>query len=102
MKFILGKKMGMSQVFEEDGTVTPVTVVSAEPMKVTQIRTLEKDGYEAVQVEAKSEKRKAKNKNCYILYTREEIYAKHSAQLGQKIQKHNYDFRPLRRRWWTG
>lgn len=39
----------MSQIFEEDGTVVPVTVVSAEPMKVTQIKTAEKDSYEAVQ-----------------------------------------------------
>lgn len=49
MKFILGKKMGMGQIFEEDGTVVPVTVVSAEPIKITQIKTLPKDGYEAVQ-----------------------------------------------------
>ena len=58
MKFILAKKLGMSQIFEEDGTVTPVTVLSAEPMKVTVIKTKEKDGYEAVQVEAKSSKKK--------------------------------------------
>ncbi|OGN12816.1 MAG: 50S ribosomal protein L3 [Candidatus Yanofskybacteria bacterium RIFCSPHIGHO2_02_FULL_43_15c] len=62
MKFILGKKLGMSQVFEEDGTVTPVTVVSAGPMKVFRIKTIEKDGYEAVQVEAQSSKRKTKKK----------------------------------------
>ena len=50
MKFILGKKLGMSQVFEEDGKVVPVTVVEIESNVVTQIRTKEKDGYEAVQV----------------------------------------------------
>ena len=62
MKFILGKKIKMSQVFEEDGTVTPVTVLSAEPMKVTRLKSKEKDGYEAVQVETKISTRKAKKK----------------------------------------
>ena len=52
----------MSQVFEEDGTVTPVTVLSAEPMKVTRLKSKEKDGYEAVQVETKISTRKAKKK----------------------------------------
>ena len=49
--------MGMSQVFEEDGTAVPVTVVSAEPMKIAQIKTKEKDGYEAVQFSSGSKKR---------------------------------------------
>jgi len=49
-KFILGKKVGMSQIFKENGTVVPVTVVEAGPIFVTQIRTEEKDGYNAVQV----------------------------------------------------
>lgn len=40
----------MSQVFSEDGKVTPVTIVLAEPMRVTQLKTVEKDGYEAVQL----------------------------------------------------
>ncbi|MBM3942868.1 MAG: 50S ribosomal protein L3 [SAR202 cluster bacterium] len=46
----LGKKVGMTQVFREDGNVVPVTVVQAGPCSVTQIKTKEKDGYEAVQV----------------------------------------------------
>ncbi len=49
-KGILGKKLGMTQVFAEDGTVIPVTVVEAGPCVVTQIKTKEKDGYNAVQV----------------------------------------------------
>ena len=52
MKFILGRKLGMSQIFNEDGTVIPVTIIEAEPNTVTQIKTKEKDGYEAVQVGA--------------------------------------------------
>ena len=50
MKFLLGRKIGMSQVFEDDGTVVPVTVVEIEPNVVIQVRTKERDGYEAVQV----------------------------------------------------
>jgi large subunit ribosomal protein L3 len=61
MAFILGKKLGMSQVFEEDGKVVPVTVVEIEPNIVTQIRSKDKDGYEAVQVGTGA--RKAKNIN---------------------------------------
>lgn len=50
VKFILGKKLGMSQIFNEDDKVIPVTVILAEPMKVTQLKTLEKDGYVATQL----------------------------------------------------
>ncbi len=49
-KAILGTKLGMSQIFMADGTVIPVTVVVAGPCAVTQKKTIEKDGYEAVQV----------------------------------------------------
>ena len=47
---IYGKKIGMTQIFTEDGTVIPVTVVQAEPNKVCQVKTVETDGYEAVQM----------------------------------------------------
>jgi large subunit ribosomal protein L3 len=47
---ILGKKLGMTQVFQEDGTVVPVTVIEAGPCKVTAIRDAERDGYAAVQL----------------------------------------------------
>jgi large subunit ribosomal protein L3 len=50
MAAILGKKLGMTQVFGEDGTVTPVTVIEAGPCKVTAVRDLERDGYAAVQL----------------------------------------------------
>ena len=49
-KAILATKIGMTQIFSEDGTLTPVTVLLAGPCVVTQVKTLEKDGYEAVQV----------------------------------------------------
>jgi large subunit ribosomal protein L3 len=50
MPAILGKKLGMTQVFGEDGVVTPVTVIEAGPCKVTAIRDPERDGYAAVQL----------------------------------------------------
>jgi large subunit ribosomal protein L3 len=50
MPQILGKKVGMTQVFGEDGTVTPVTVIAAGPCKVTAVRSAERDGYSAVQL----------------------------------------------------
>ena len=49
-KAILATKVGMTQIFSEDGTLTPVTVLSAGPCVVTQVKTEEKDGYAAVQV----------------------------------------------------
>lgn len=50
MKFMLATKEKMSQVFDENGNVIPVTIVNAGPLVVTQIKSKEKDGYEAVQV----------------------------------------------------
>ncbi len=47
---IIGKKLGMTQIFAEDGTVTPVTVVKAGPCVVVQRKTVSSDGYEAVQI----------------------------------------------------
>jgi large subunit ribosomal protein L3 len=50
MKFILAEKLGMSQIFDDKGAVIPVTVLQAGPCQITQIKTKEKDGYEAVQI----------------------------------------------------
>ena len=49
-KAILATKVGMTQIFNEDGVLTPVTVLQASPSVVTQVKTIENDGYEAVQV----------------------------------------------------
>lgn len=49
-KAILATKVGMTQIFNEDGILTPVTVLQAGPCVVTQVKTVENDGYEAVQV----------------------------------------------------
>ncbi len=48
MKFILGEKQNMTQVFDANGKVIPATVVNAGPISAVQIKTKEKDGYEAV------------------------------------------------------
>ena len=50
LRAFLGKKIGMTQIYEEGGNVVPVTVIQAGPCFVTQIRTPETDGYEAVQI----------------------------------------------------
>jgi large subunit ribosomal protein L3 len=50
MPAILGKKLGMTQVFQEDGSVIPVTVIEAGPCKVTAVRNSDRDGYSAVQL----------------------------------------------------
>lgn len=50
MKALLGTKIGMTQILSEDGTATPVTLIQAGPVTVTQVKSLEKDGYNAVQV----------------------------------------------------
>ena len=50
MKAILGKKIGMTQIFSEAGAVVPVTVIEAGPAVVTQVKTVENDGYYGVQI----------------------------------------------------
>lgn len=62
MKFLLGTKQNMTQVFDEDGVVHPVTVVKTAPIVVTQVKTKEKDGYEAIQVGYGVKKAKRINK----------------------------------------
>ena len=62
-KAILATKVGMTQIFDEDGTLTPVTVLQAGPCAVTQIKTVENDGYSAVQVGFVDKKEKLINKD---------------------------------------
>ena len=61
-KAIIGRKVGMTQVFTDDGRVEPVTVIEAGPNFVTQIKTVEKDGYNAVQLAFGEVKAKNLNK----------------------------------------
>ena len=61
-KAILATKVGMTQIFDEDGVLTPVTVLQAGPCAVTQVKTVENDGYSAVQVGFAEKREKLVNK----------------------------------------
>ncbi len=62
MKGMLGRKVGMTQMFNEDGKLMPVSVIQAGPMVVTQVKTVEKDGYNAIQVGFENKKENRTNK----------------------------------------
>ncbi len=62
MKGILGRKIGMTQVFGNDGKLVPVTVIEIEPNVVTQVKTVENDGYEAIQLGYDNVREKLSNK----------------------------------------
>lgn len=63
-KAILGKKLGMTQLFGENGVLIPVTVVEAGPCTVIQKKTVDSDGYEAVQVGFGEKKENIRPKQC--------------------------------------
>lgn len=95
MKSIVGRKMGMTQVFAQDGTMYPVTVIEVLPNVVTQIKTVEKDGYNAVQVgyEDKKESRctkpelgQFKNANCTPKYVLKELVTDAEYKVGDEIK----------------
>jgi large subunit ribosomal protein L3 len=90
MKFILGQKLGMSQIFNEKGNQIPVTLVEAGPCQILQIKTKEKDGYTAIQIgfkkieKAKKIKKTMKGKEFrYIKEQRTEN--KEQLKVGDKI-----------------
>lgn len=83
MKGILGKKLGMTQVFTDAGVIVPVTVVEAGPMVVTQLKSVENDGYEAVQVGYGDVKEKLLNKP----------QKGHFAKAGVGLKRHVKEFR---------
>jgi large subunit ribosomal protein L3 len=60
MKFIIGKKIGMTQMHTNDGKVVPVTIVKIEPNVVTQVKTKDTDGYQAIQLGVGSKKKLTK------------------------------------------
>ena len=67
MPGILGRKVGMTRVFQDDGCVIPLTLVECQPNTVVQVKTLEKDGYPAIVLGFKQLKRPKKNKKFYHL-----------------------------------
>jgi large subunit ribosomal protein L3 len=90
MKFILGVKLGMSQIFDEKGKIIPVTFIEAGPCFVTQLKTKEKDGYEAVQVGfqeiKKNKKIKKTNKEKPFKFLREFRENPNNFKENQKIE----------------
>ena len=80
-KAILATKVGMTQIFNEDGVLTPVTVLQAGPCVVTQIKTVENDGYSAVQVGFVDKKDKIVNKDAS---GRKEIVHRHGVTKAEK------------------
>ena len=82
-KGIIGKKLGMTQVFMEDGSVIPVTVIEAGPCPVTQKKTTETDGYEAVQLAFEDIREKLVNKPA----------AGHFKKAGDSPKRHLKEFR---------
>ena len=84
-KAILATKVGMTQIFEEDGTVVPVTVLQAGPCVVTQIKTKENDGYEAIQVGFVDQVEKVTSKDAS---GRKDVYHRHGAN---KCAKGHYE-----------
>ncbi|MCT4662326.1 MAG: 50S ribosomal protein L3 [Tissierellales bacterium] len=83
MKGLLGKKVGMTQVFTEDGRLVPVTVLEVEPAVVVQKKTVETDGYQAIQVGYGQVKEKHLNKPL----------KGHFEKSGVTIKKHLKEFR---------
>lgn len=72
-KAILATKVGMTQIFAEDGTLTPVTVLQAGPCVVTQVKTVENDGYDAVQVGFGDIREKLVNKPVKGVFDKAEV-----------------------------
>lgn len=73
MKVILGTKIGMTQIIGEDGLVTPVTILKAGPATVTQIKTIESDGYNAVQLGYGQGKNLSKSVSGHVHKTGENV-----------------------------
>ena len=76
MQVILGTKIGMTQIIGEDGIVTPVTILQAGPVTVTQIKTVESDGYNAVQFGYGSGKNLSKSVSGHVKKAGENINPK--------------------------
>ena len=84
MKTLLGKKIGMTQIFTENGEVVPVTVIEAGPEVVIQVKTVETDGYDGVQVGFEDQKAHRVNKPM----------TGHFEKAGVEGKKHLVEFRP--------
>jgi large subunit ribosomal protein L3 len=96
MKGILGKKVGMTQIFDERGQVVPVTVIEAGPCYVTQIKSADKDGYQAVQLgfgEAKDKRLSRGERGHLGLLKADEKHPKRRAIEGLPAMRHLHEFK---------
>ena len=84
MKALLGKKIGMTQIFTDTGEVVPVTVIEAGPVVVTQVKTVETDGYAAVQIGFEDAKPQIVNKPL----------TGHFKKANVPVKKHLTEFKP--------
>lgn len=91
MKQIVGRKMGMTQVFATDGTMYPVTVIEVLPNVVTQKKTVEKDGYEAIQVGYEGKKENRCNKAEKGIFAKANVTPKYELRElnGDEMAKYN-------------
>jgi len=88
MKFILGKKLGMTQIFDEKGNMIPVSLIQAGPCSVSDVKTKERDGYQAVQIgfEKKDDKKAKKSqKGKNFRYLKEFRSETDAYKVGQEI-----------------
>ena len=85
MRGLIGKKIGMTQVFSNTGSLIPVTIVEAGPCVVTQIKTLDSDGYDAVQIGFSDLKDKHSNKSL----------SGHFSKANSKPKKYLAEFKPV-------
>lgn len=99
MKILLGTKEKMTQIFDENGVVTPVTVINAGPAVITQIKTTDKDGYESIQLSFGDRKAKNINKSRKghfkdlgdFRYTKEFRVAAEGVEVGSKIDASTFE-----------
>lgn len=91
MKAIIGRKMGMTQVFATDGSIYPVTVVEVLPNVVTQVKTVEKDGYAAIQVGYEDKKPSRVNKPLKGIYEKAGVTPKYELHELKGEQMLNYE-----------
>ena len=91
MRGLIGKKIGMTQVFSENGILVPVTVVEAGPCVVTQVKTKNSDGYDAVQIGYSDLKNKHTNKPLSGHFKKANVSAKRFLAEFQPVS--NYDYK---------
>ena len=90
MRGLIGKKVGMTRIFDENGHIIPITVLEAGPCVVTQIKTIKKDGYDAVQVGYKERKVKHTNKPLQGHFDKASVSPKKLLAEFEKVPSFNY------------